>query len=187
MSGSARRSSGRAGDAGAKRLDGDPVARTPRREHAAEVVEGESDAARRRRPARPRDMQEDRAAEPGDRRRVVVADHREQVVAAVLAPQGLGLRRVGQAHAAVVERVAGGGAPAVAAADRRAGETGRRRREPVGAVKHPAQCEAAGGRLAVALALGAVHPAAPDRAAHPPPVPYRAPRSADDQVHDRTQ
>ena len=111
----------------------------------------QGDASLGRGIVRARDVEENRRSSSGRDRRVVVAEHHDEVVDLVVAPQVFGARRIGQPDRLVVGRVGRRVAPAVGRGQGRGRQTGRRRRHPVGSVKQSAHGPQAGRRGAVAL------------------------------------
>jgi hypothetical protein len=79
-------------------------------------------------------MQENRAAPALHHRRVVVAEHDNEIVDVIGAPEGFGAGAVSEAHGPVVGRVGGLVAPAVIGRQRLAWQGGLRLGLAIGAV-----------------------------------------------------
>jgi hypothetical protein len=121
-------------------------------------------ATRGRRIAGTCHMHEDGAAGAPHARHPVVVQHDDDVVKAVRAPQTLGAGGIGMANQAIVVAVAGGIAPAVAAADRAHGQARRWAPDTIRAVQHAKHAPAADRRRAVAFPLARAASLASERA-----------------------
>src|SRR5918996_4320106 len=98
-------------------------------------------------------MQENGAAPALNARKLVVTEHDDDVVEAILAPQAFGARRIGVLYSAIVISVARGIAPTVVRAQCQDRATGVGSRHAVGAVIDSPDAPAADRRRSVALAF----------------------------------
>ena len=89
------------------------------RQQGQHIVVPQGDAAIRRREIFPRHMQKDRAAGAGYGRRVIVAEHEDDVVHPVVAPERFMARRVWPLDRPIVVGVVRIIAPSVIGLDRR--------------------------------------------------------------------
>src|SRR5579863_1063584 len=118
-------------------------------------------AARGRRKAWPRDMDEHGAAQAGDARPRIVIELKEQVVEAVLAPEAVAWF-IGRApKAAIVAPVGWVFAPGIRSADTARRQQYPRPRQAVSAPPQPHRAIASARRAAIAFALVGLHAGAP--------------------------
>ena len=109
-------------------------------------------------------MHEDGAAGAADARLGIVAQHNDDVVEAVRAPEMLGAGGIGMLDWPVVVAVSGRVAPAIAGPDLPQGQAGGWAPDAVGAIEHPQQLPAPDGSRPVSLALRRPPAAAAERA-----------------------
>jgi hypothetical protein len=102
-------------------------------------------------------VQEDGGAVVALHRVVVPAEYADDVVQAVIAPQLLVPRRMGQPNGAVIGAVGRIVAPAIVAADRLDGGSGFGRWATIGPVEHPSQRQQADRAGAIALLFVQAH------------------------------
>jgi hypothetical protein len=133
-----------------------------------EIARLKRDASSRRRKARPRHMDEDRAAAPGNSRAGVVIDLDDDVVQAILPPKPVAWFTGRSPKGAIITPVAGVLAPRIGRADGADGKLGQRTRQ---AVRPPPQSHGAktpARRPAIAFALIGPDSGTPERDRHAP-------------------
>ncbi len=140
-----------------------PCVRSHTLEQPCQRPAAQSDAPGRRRKALTREMDEYRAAAPGNARARIVVDLDDEVVEVILAPEPVA-RLVGPAaEGAVVAPVGGVLVPGIVRADRPDRKPRARPRRAVRPPPQPPQLKAATRRAPVAFALVGPDTAAPER------------------------